>query len=110
MIKFEFISVGNANNWNKWYGPSGRDMNYDWNELYNSDAAKAIKQIKVLPNKKLVMELINATQVSCNVKEEEEEEDESDQSKKKSFTNLKKKSLLKFFFSFKLQVKFTYSI
>ncbi|EEB19395.1 arylsulfatase B precursor, putative [Pediculus humanus corporis] len=70
---------GNANNWNKWYGPSGRDMNYDWNELYNSDAAKAIKHIKVLPNKKLVMELINATQVTCNVKEEEEEEDESDQ-------------------------------
>ncbi|KAK6645236.1 hypothetical protein RUM43_001512 [Polyplax serrata] len=56
---------GNTGIWNNWYGPSGRDMKYNWTQLYNCAATKAIQDIKPLPDKTTISAIRKKTEIRC---------------------------------------------
>ncbi|KAK6633914.1 hypothetical protein RUM44_004521 [Polyplax serrata] len=56
---------GNTGIWNNWYGPSGRDMKYNWSQLFNCAATKAIQDIKPLPDKTTISAIRKKTEIRC---------------------------------------------
>ncbi|XP_050679901.1 arylsulfatase I isoform X1 [Leptidea sinapis] len=61
------IHVGTNYNgaWDGWYGPEERKGTYNVESVVNSTAAKAIQQLKLMPNPQTIIELRDASKVMC---------------------------------------------
>ncbi|XP_047517359.1 arylsulfatase I-like [Pieris napi] len=51
--------------WDYWYGPTGREGVYDVKEVLNSLAGKAFAQLGMMPSEEIILELRNASTVTC---------------------------------------------
>ncbi|KAL0280628.1 UNVERIFIED_CONTAM: hypothetical protein PYX00_001860 [Menopon gallinae] len=52
--------------WDKWYGPSARDEEYNWAALWACKAAKSLNSILPLPAKTAIEKLRQEASLSCN--------------------------------------------
>ncbi|XP_026765034.2 arylsulfatase B [Galleria mellonella] len=51
--------------WDSWYGPDGREGNYDVELVYNGLAGRAIQELGLMPDKEKIKELREAATVKC---------------------------------------------
>ncbi|KAF5271189.1 hypothetical protein FQR65_LT05333 [Abscondita terminalis] len=57
--------------WDSWYGPSGRTLDYDVNIILNSTAAKSLSLICEIASKTTIQNLRNQAKVNCTDRIEE---------------------------------------
>ncbi|XP_059059474.1 arylsulfatase J [Achroia grisella] len=51
--------------WDSWYGPGGREGSYDVELVYNAPAGRAIQELGLMPDRKKIQELRDASTIKC---------------------------------------------